>query len=334
MLSEPLPHFGDGMPTADWRQKAARLFGDDAIVPMVKQFLSLLQSIYAASCGEDKQRSMSVQFLSLEDDPFTDQLTELFAAFAAEQLGAPVCLMSFDTANRIKVANYGTFTERHPLRGAPAVAISDERAIDLTEEPRTEGQTVPSVDRTGGDLATVDQDPDERLGDSIERERSQAALLVLNARPIGRSIESLMTSRKVDGVVMIIDAGGVEAKAAIAVRDKVAAVGGRMLGVVLKESAQPETPSLWSALNDLSITQLMTAPAFLSSWNQRWLPASAFAIGLALVLICFAVVASIAKVPAGIAIEPASQSGPSISTALPKPGALPWPSPPRPEAGR
>lgn len=287
---------------------------------MVRQFLPLLQSIYAASCKTSEQRSMSVQFLSLEDDPFTDQLSELFAAFAAEQLGAPVCLMSFDTDNRIKVANYGAFTERHPLRSAPVATISDERVIDLAERSRTDGQTIAGVNRTGGDLATVDQDPDERLSDSIERERSQAALLVVNARPISRSIESLMTSRKVDGVVMIIDAGETEAKAAIAACDKVAAVGGRILGVVLKESAESGTMPLKLPWNGLSIMQ--------------WLPAGAIIAGLTFILICFAVVASIPKVPADGAIEPASQSASSTTTALPKPGALPWPSPALPEVGR
>lgn len=334
MLSEPLPHFGDSMPTGDWRQQAVRLFGDDAIAPMVRQFLSLLQSIYAASCGESEQRSMSVQFLSLEDDPFTDKLSELFAAFAAEQLGAPVCLMSFDTANRIRVVNYGVFTERHPLRGAPAAAISDARDVDLSDDSPKDEQTSASLHEAEGDLALVEQDPAERLGDSIERERSRAALLVVNARPIGRSIESLMTSRKVDAVVMVVDADSAEAKSAIAARDKVASVGGRMLGVVLKESSRSETHALLSIWDGLSLARWLPSVDIWSSLkDQHRLPVGAIAAGLAFFFVCFAVVASLAKMPDGGA-EPTSLQGSSISTTLPKADSAPRPSPHRPEAGR
>ncbi|MGI9500430.1 MAG: hypothetical protein ACR2P3_10350 [Geminicoccaceae bacterium] len=335
MLSEPIPRFGDCISTGDWRRQAAHAFGDDAIQPMAKQFLSLLQSIYAASCQENEQRSMSVQFLSLEDDPFTDQLSELFAAFAAEQLGAPVCLMSFDTGNRTRISNYGMFTERHPLRGAPAAAISDARDVDLAERSQMGVQTFPSLDGPGANLVTVGQDPAERLGESIERERSQAALLVVNARPIGQSIESLMTSRKVEGVIMIIDAGGAEARLAIAARDKVTAVGGRMLGVVLKDSGQPKTMSPESAWNGLSITRLLPSLAVWSSHReQRWPPTGAIIAGLALVIVCFAVVASITKVPSGVAPELTNQRASSISRTLPEHDILPLPTPRRPKAGR
>lgn len=319
----------------DWRRQAAHEFGEDALAPMMKQFLGLLQSIYAASCQGDQTRSMSVQFLAQEDDHFTTRLTELFAAFAAEQLNAPVCLMSFDRSNRVNIVNFGSFIERHPLRGRPTATMSDTRELDLvaaSSEAGTDGLPDSVDHRQDMELAVADEDPAERLSSHIDRERSKAALLIVNSRPLDDSFESLMISRKVDGVIMVIDAERTVAEAAMATCNSVRAVGGHILGAALKSSMKEEPAASRSSpmepghyLSDAKGlvgrmgravigTASAMVPSFQATDGRR---SSMVAFGLCMILACFALVALLTYAPAVTASKPAFMAGRAITDAIP-----------------
>ena len=198
-----------------------------------------------------EQRSISVQFLGPEGGEGTSELTELFASFAADHLGAPVCLLSFDSRNNVSVEHFGRLHESTPISQPSAKAVDYSRAengktIVEPKDQQDDGNTAVAIVQRSEETGTASE-VTRRLTAYIEQERSKVALLIVNSRPLGQSLESLLISRMVDGVILVLDADRTSAMKAVAARDKVTAAGAHLLGALLNKRHR-YTPRLLASL--------------------------------------------------------------------------------------
>jgi hypothetical protein len=269
---------------------------------MESQFLGLLQSLCVLSDERSDRQSISVQFLGPEGGEGTSSLTRHFASFADERLGGPVCLISFDKNDDISVDRYGKMR--------PPTALANEFEREFPGERLTAEQP-PEEQSSGDDALVVDyDDPEEivdqdgepslvlrrrprppmversdvltrRLAMQIDRERSRVALLIVNSRPLTQSLESLLVSRNVDGVILVLDADHTKARVAENACDRIAAAGGRVLGAVLNKRRR-HTPGWLAGFIDDSQDIRVKQPA---SRTGQWLRTAGAALAILVFLL-------------------------------------------------
>ena len=203
----------------------------------------------------------AIQFLAARSGEGTSAVSRAFADVVSRRAGAKgVWLVELDLLSGAQGEAVATDPETYGALGAPVRASPDASAFfDVQPATRAaDGGAWPAASYLsaypvggrrlwvtrfrkdalrGGQQVRVTDAPD--YWRSL---RTHADWIVVDAPAAERSRAALSVAPHMDGTVLVVDAGGDDPAAVAMVRDQIAAVGGRCVGVVLNR-ARGEAPA-------------------------------------------------------------------------------------------
>jgi Mrp family chromosome partitioning ATPase len=185
-------------------------------------FASLLQSVYALP---PDQGAKVIQFVGPSGREGTSTIARRFALFSASKMPRPVCLV--DVAPQASKADN---LETEESTSWPVVAGSERPIEECLSRVVGSDLYVANGARAAavGVLA-------QQLDAFFQKVRSEFTLIVLDSMAIDGSTDALMMSRKVDGVVLVIEAERTSQSAAETACHRIVRAGGRIIGLVLNK---------------------------------------------------------------------------------------------------
>lgn len=202
-----------------------------------EKFSRLLEAVLTIDVVGD---SRSIQFIGMHDRK-ASSLARQFALYASSHYPAPVCFV--DMASTEGLSGLVINSDQDS-----STAVTKQLSVSDSEQIYRLSDT--SLYMSSGGISPSST----KLGESSKhfeafkkRAEGQYPLMIVDAPPLSHSIEGVLLSSRVDGVVLVLEAERSRRRQVRDVSKRVANAGGRVIGAVLTERKRylPSFLSYW-----------------------------------------------------------------------------------------